>query len=230
MGGFFITGTNTEVGKTFVTSLLLRSLAALGFEAVGYKPVACGSREDAERLLAASCSSPSGSGRSSRQPLTLDEVNPLSYRVPAAPLAAAMIENRPVDWNAMLDGAAHLAKGYPLVLCEGVGGWKVPCTAERTMADFATDLGWPVIVVVDNRLGALNHTLLTLESIGDHGLDCAGVILNHPEAERDAASISNAAVLAQVTRVPILAEIMHDQAEIDLPASLLPENGGGQAG
>ncbi len=219
MGGFFITGTSTEVGKTFVTVLLLRAYAASGVEAVGYKPVACGSREDADHLH-----------RASAGQLSLDDINPLAYRVPAAPLAAAMIENRPVEWAAMLEGAMHLARDYPVVLVEGVGGWKVPCTAELTMADLATELGWPVIVVVDNRLGALNHTLLTLESIHDHGLHCAGMILNHPGEERDAASVSNAAILAQVTRIPILAEVMHGQTEIDLPVALLPKNGEGQTG
>ena len=107
-----------------------------------------------------------------------------------------------------------------MVLAEGVGGWKVPCTADKTMADLAVELGWPVIVVVDNRLGALNHTLLTLESIASHGLSCAGLILNQPEEERDAASISNTAVLSQLVEAPILAEIMHDQDEIELPGEL----------
>lgn len=211
MGGFFITGTSTEVGKTFVTALLLRAYRSAGIDAVGYKPVTCGSREDAEQLRAA-CDGE----------LTLDEINPLAYQVPAAPMAAAMIENRPVDWAAMLAGARHLEEKYPMVLVEGVGGWKVPCLANRTMADFAVELGWPVILVIDNRLGALNHVLLTLESIENHGLACRGLVLNQPRETRDAASISNAAILSQMTDVPVLTEIMHDQSELPLPPDLLP--------
>ncbi|MDA7614275.1 dethiobiotin synthase [Verrucomicrobiales bacterium] len=209
VGGYFITGTSTNVGKTFVTSLLLKAFRASGVAAVGYKPVACGSREDAEALRGA-CEGE----------VTLDEVNPLAYRVPAAPMAAVMIENVPLDWDAMLAGARVLRERFPMVLAEGVGGWKVPCTAQKTMADLAVEIGWPVIVVVDNRLGALNHTLLTLESIASHGLSCAGLILNQPEEERDAASISNTAVLSQLVEVPILAEIMYDQDELELPNEL----------
>lgn len=210
MSGFFVTGTSIEVGKTYVTCLLLGAFRAANLPVVGHKPVACGSREDAEQLQQAGADPDLG----------LEEVNPLHFAVPAAPLAAAMIENRAVDWEGMLAGARRLRERYPVVLVEGVGGWKVPCVGRRTMADFAEALGWPVILVVDNRLGALNHTLLTLESIRAHGLRCVGMLLNQPEAERDAASISNAAVLLQVVEVPILAEIMHDQSELELPEVL----------
>lgn len=210
MAGYFITGTSTDVGKTFVTALLIRAFRASGTAAVGYKPVACGSRADAVSLREAS----------EDDSLSIDDVNPLAYRMPAAPMAAAMIENLPLDWEKMVSGAKALAARFPCVLAEGVGGWKVPCTAEKTMADFAVELGWPVIVVVDNRLGALNHTLLTLESIRSHGLTCAGLILNQPDEERDAASISNTTILDQVAGVPVLAEIMHDQESLDLPPEL----------
>lgn len=211
MNGYFITGTSTDVGKTFVTTLLLRAFTNAGISAVGYKPVACGSRDDAERLRKASAGE-----------LTLDEVNPQYYRVPASPMAAALIENRPLDWDAMVRGAQLLASRFPIVLAEGIGGWKVPCTNDRTIADFAVELGWPVIVVIDNKLGALNHTLLTLESITHHGLSCDGLILNQPEEERDAASISNATILDQLTDVPVIAEIMHDQTDLELPEELVP--------
>lgn len=217
-GGYFITGTSTEVGKTFVTSLLLRSFGAAGIRAVGYKPIACGSREDVDALLAAS---------SDHENLSPDELNPAYFRVPAAPMAAGMIENRALDWERLVSGANRLAERYPVVLTEGAGGWLVPCDAERTLADLAVALGWPVILVVDNRLGALNHTLLTLESIGSHGLRCAGLVLNHPREERDAASISNATLLEQLTEVPILGEILYDQEELDLPEVLRPAVWGG---
>ena len=75
----------------------------------------------------------------------------MAYRVPAAPMAAAMIENVPLDWELMVTGAKVLQERFPMILVEGVGGWKVPCTVDKTMADFAVALGWPVIVVVDNR-------------------------------------------------------------------------------
>ena len=211
MPGYFITGTSTEVGKTYVTCLLVKAFREAGVKAAGYKPVACGSREDAEALVGA-CEGE----------LSLEEINPLVYRVPAAPMAAAMIENRPLDWDVMVEGAKDLAERYPMVLAEGVGGWLVPCTKDKTMADFAVTLGWPVLVVVDNRLGALNHTLLTLEAIRSRGLECAGLFLNQPEEERDAASISNVAILTELAQAPVLGEIMHDQESLELPEALLP--------
>jgi dethiobiotin synthetase len=86
-----------------------------------------------------------------------------------------------------------------------------------TVADYAQNLGLPVIVVVNNKLGALNHALLTVKNIQARGLECAGIILNYVRDERDPASISNRAVLASFSKVPVLAEVMHGETEIDWP-------------
>ena len=203
----FITGTDTSVGKTFVTGLLLEALRREGIQAVGYKPVAAGDRTDAAAILHA-CNEPD---------LSLDEVNPLFFKAPAAPYVAALLENRPLDVAVMREGFAHLVRKFPCVLVEGAGGWEVPLTADRTMADFAQDLALPVIVVVDNKLGALNHTILTVRNIRARGMSCAGVILNHVADERDTASISNRAMIEQFLAVPVLAEVMHGETEILLP-------------
>jgi dethiobiotin synthetase len=103
------------------------------------------------------------------------------------------------------------------VLVEGAGGWEVPLTETETLADFVQSLALPVIVVVNNRLGALNHTLLTIRNIQARGLTCAGVILNYVSEERDAASISNRMVLERFLDLPVLAEVMHGETEIDWP-------------
>jgi len=97
------------------------------------------------------------------------------------------------------------------VLVEGAGGWEVPLRADVMLSDFARDLGWPVVVVVRNQLGALNHTILTVRAIQAAGLACAGLVINHPADERDPASISNRAVLEDVLDVPVLAEVMHGE-------------------
>jgi dethiobiotin synthetase len=99
-------------------------------------------------------------------------------------------------------------------------GWEVPLAGKQTMADFAAELGLPIIVVVNNRLGCLNHTLLTVRNIQQRGLTCAGVILNYAHDERDAASISNRMVLTNFLDVPVLAEIMHGETEIEWPEGL----------
>lgn len=204
---YFITGTDTNVGKTYVTSLLLQSLRRAGKEAVGYKPVAAGDRTDAAAILHA-CQDPA---------LSLDDVNPVFLKAPAAPHVAALLENKRIDLNVLRSGFEKLTQTYETVLVEGAGGWEVPLNDIMTMADFAQALALPVIVVVNNKLGALNHTILTVRNIQARQMQCAGLILNHVADERDTASISNRAVLERFLDVPVLAEIMHGETELDWP-------------
>jgi dethiobiotin synthetase len=203
---FFITGTDTGVGKTYVTSLLLRAFNHAGCPALGYKPVSCGDRLDADCLRAAGAD-PS---------IPLDDINPLHFRVPVSPLAAGLIENRAVDLAVLHAGFTSLRERILTVFVEGAGGWLVPLTAGCSMADLAVCWRLPVIVVVNNRLGALNHTLLTLEAVESRGLRCAGLILNQVCDERDPASISNRLLLEKLRPdVPVLAEVMHGEEWLD---------------
>ncbi len=206
---YFITGTDTDAGKTYVTCLLVEALRRGGQAAVGYKPLACGDRIDAHALRQAG-----------EDTLTLDEVNPVFLKVPASPFAAALLENKTVDVEAARQGFFSLAARFSHVLVEGAGGWEVPLTAQMSMADFAAELGIPVIVVVNNKLGCLNHTILTVKNIQARGLVCAGIILNHAHDERDLASISNRMILQQFLHVPVLAEIMHGESQMDWPENL----------
>jgi dethiobiotin synthetase len=206
MAHYFITGTDTDAGKTYVTCLLLESLRRAGRGVAGYKPFVCGQRTDAHQLL-----------DSSSPGVTLEEVNPVWLKSSAAPYAAGLLENKPVSIDVARAGFHHLAARFEDVLIEGAGGWEVPLTASETLADFAQSLGLPVVLVVNNRLGALNHTILTVRNIQARGLRCAGVILNHVSEERDAASISNRMVLERFLEVPILAEVMHGETEMDWP-------------
>ncbi len=203
---YFITGTDTDAGKTYVTCLLLEALKREGRQAAGFKPFVCGGREDAILLQSAGSEGPS-----------LDEINPVWLKMPAAPYAAALMANTTFDLDAVKGAFEQFAEIREHVLVEGAGGWEVPLTDELTMADFAVSLGLPVIVVVNNRLGALNHTILTVRNIQARGLTCAGVILNYVQDERDAASISNRMVLETFLDVPVLAEVMHGETEIDWP-------------
>jgi dethiobiotin synthetase len=200
---YFITGTDTDAGKTYVTCLLLRALQRAGKTAAGYKPIICGTREDAIHLLNAS---------STTTGLTLDTLNPIWLKVPAAPYAAAMMENRRFEIN-------------DLILIEGAGGWEVPLTEFATMADLAQRLALPIILIVNNKLGCLNHTLLTVRNIQARGLTCAGLILNHVRDERDPASISNRMILQHfLPHVPVLTEVMHGETDLDWPHELHAAN------
>lgn len=169
---YFVTGTDTEVGKTFVTCALLHAAAGKGLRALGMKPVAAGvdaagRNEDVEMLIAAS------SIAAERQ-----LVNPYCFDLPIAPHLAATIEKRRIDPARIVAAARDLATGADLLLVEGVGGFRVPLDDETDTADLAVRLGLPVIMVVGMRLGCLNHALLTAEAIHARGLKLAGWVAN----------------------------------------------------
>lgn len=207
MNGVFVTGTGTGVGKTRVSCLLLEAARRAGVLACGYKPVVCGEREDAYLLQRAS---------GGEDVVTLDELNPVWLKSPASPMAAGMIEGREMDVDLLMAGMRSLADRYKFLLVEGAGGWEVPVRADYSMADLAVEMGLPVVVVVDNKLGALNHTILTVKALLARGLECVGIVLNQVEDERDSASISNRAVLeAVLPGVPVLLEVMHGETEVE---------------
>lgn len=195
----FITGTDTAVGKTYVTRLILATLRNEGIDAVGYKPVASGDRADATILAAAS-------GNLSR-----DLINPVFLKPALAPMVAGMLENRVITREELLAGYETLAAAHRTVIVEGAGGWEVPLAPGFHMADLAVALGLPVVVVAANRLGCLNHTLLTVKAIQARGLRCAGIVLNQLEDEMDTAMITNHGVIESLAGVPLLAHLIHGQ-------------------
>jgi dethiobiotin synthetase len=199
----FVTGTDTAVGKTYVTRLILETLRREGLDAVGYKPVACGDRDDAAIIAAASGG------------LALDEVNPVHLQTPVAPHVACMLENRSIDPAALLEGFRKLQSRHGHVIVEGAGGWEVPVADGYRISDLAAALGLPVLVVAANRLGALNHVLLTVDAIRAKGLTCAGIVLNQLDDELDTAMITNKGVIEQLTGVPLIDHLIHKQDFID---------------
>jgi dethiobiotin synthetase len=203
MKSYFITGTDTDCGKTFVTALLVKAARAAGVDAIGAKPFCCGPRTDVEILAAASDNAE-----------CLDAINPVWLKTPAAPRACQLLGEPAADIPGALDAMLDLAKKHKQVLCEGAGGWLVPIAKDYTIADFAAELGWPVIVVARNKLGALNHTLLTLENIRGRGLSLAGIILNDVEGQPDEATRTNRRVLEESCGCPILVEITRGQTSL----------------
>jgi len=200
----FITGTDTGVGKTYCTALLAHGLRDAGLDTVALKPVCCGGREDAE-ILRAACGNE----------LTLDEVNPLWYPAPVAPLVAA--GDAPPSLEALVRWFKGIASSRRSVLVEGVGGWLVPLAPGVTMADLAVALGLPVLVVVANRLGCLNHALLTVESIRAHGLPCLGFVLNSFDAASDDESLpTNRKALEEASGLRVVVELLHGQKSLEV--------------
>lgn len=196
---FFITGTDTDVGKTYVTSLMIQALRAEGKTVAGFKPISCGDRDDARILAAASGDIP------------LDEINPRHFNAALAPHVAALLENTRIEPAALVSSYHAFAGKYGDVLVEGAGGWEVPITESYFISDLAKDLGLPVILVAANRLGALNHILLTVRAIEAKGLHCAGIVLNQLADEMDTPMITNKGILESLTDVPLLDHIIHGQ-------------------
>ena len=202
--GLLVTGTDTGIGKTWVSALIIEELRKKGVEAVGLKPVLSGSREDAERLWEANGGA-----------LDLDAINPWWYQTPAAPLVASRIEGSPLEVEPMVEYIHKIQGAHDFTLVEGVGGWEVPMGEGFSFEDYARALGFPVMVVAANWLGTINHTLLTVKAIQAAGLECIGVILNHLEAERDVAATTNRTILEELCPVPIIGEVLTDADWID---------------
>jgi dethiobiotin synthetase len=202
--GVFVVGTDTGIGKTYVSALIVEELRKRGVSAVGLKPACSGSREDAERLWEANGGV-----------LDLDVINPRWFRTPVAPLTAGRIEGGGLDLEAMVAQVNGVRSEHDFTLVEGVGGWEVPMGEGFGIPEFAKGLGLPVLVVAANWLGAINHTLLTVKAVQAAGLECLGVVLNHLQAERDVAVTTNRVILDELCPAPILGEVLTDGTEID---------------
>ncbi len=178
--GWFVTGTDTGVGKTVVSCALLHALRASGMRAVGMKPIASGCvrtaqglvNEDVEALLQA------GDPAATREQINLYRFEPA-----IAPHIAAALAGVEIDLAAIAAGHRELADRYDAVVVEGAGGWLVPLGSATSFADLAQALALPVVLVVGMRLGCINHALLTAESIARRGLRLEGWVANRIEAD-----------------------------------------------
>jgi len=169
--GFFVTGTDTGVGKTLVACALLQGLSAAGKSAVGMKPVAAGRERDAWEDVEALA-------RMSTVRAPKAFVNPYAFDPPIAPHIAAELAGVEIDTETVATAYARLAGIADIVIVEGAGGFMIPLNRRETGADLARMLQLPVILVVGMRLGCLNHALLTRRAISDYRLVCAGWVAN----------------------------------------------------
>jgi len=203
--GFFITGTDTGVGKTVTTACLLSLYRKHRLNVGVMKPVETGvdpecsssANSDAKFLMEiAQCSDP------------LSEVCPVRLKTAASPYQAAKMENSAIDMDRIFNSFRLLADKYDNLLVEGVGGLLVPLQSNYLICDLIRDLGLPLLVVGKNALGTLNHTLLTLRAAQQAGLPVKGVILNRTEAgEKDAIESGHADLITELSGVPVLGEI-----------------------
>jgi dethiobiotin synthetase len=186
--GLVLVGTDTGVGKTYVGCALLRALRWRGLRVAPYKPVETGCPRRAGRWLPRDASALL---RASGADLELEEVCPFPYRTPVAPALAARLERRPLSLAEMVAGHRRLARRFDLLLVETAGGILSPLTPRATNRDLVRALGLPALVVAANRLGALNHTLLTLKALERTRVPVGAVVLNHPRPPRGVAERGN---------------------------------------
>ena len=213
--GLFITGTDTGVGKTYVTALIARNLRLRGLRVGVYKPAASGCRQEGDTLVSDDALA---LWEAAGRPGELAEVCPQCFAAPLAPHLAALAEGRQLDQNLLRCGLDVWLARSDLVLVEGAGGLMSPLGEEEYVADLAAEFGLPLVVVARNALGTINHTLQTLIAAADFG-DCmpvSGIVLNHPAVTGDDPSvITNRRELESRSVPPVLAEVRHGAAAFD---------------
>jgi dethiobiotin synthetase len=172
---FFITGTDTNVGKTLVSAGLLLAAKQKGLTTLGLKPVAAGCEKteqglrNADALLLHSLTT---------QALYYEQINPIALEAAIAPHIAAQHEKRNISVDRLMGMCRGVMSDAEFTVIEGAGGWRVPINPRETMADLAKELQVPVILVVGVRLGCINHALLSFEAIVRDGLSVAGWVAN----------------------------------------------------
>jgi dethiobiotin synthetase len=190
----FITGTDTGVGKTLLSGLLLQHLRRSGCHALAMKPFASGSRADAIFLRAVQ-----------EKELTIEQVNPFYFSEPVAPLVASRSERCWVPLSEAVRGIKSVARRCECLLVEGVGGILVPLGEGYCVLDLIAELGCPAVVVSRNKLGTINHTLLTCAAMQHAGIKLLTIVLMAP-AKADHSTISNRQMLSELLApTPVLA-------------------------
>jgi dethiobiotin synthetase len=174
------------------------------------KPICCGDRRDAELLLAAGSDG-----------LTIDDVNPVWLKTPAAPIVGSLLEKTNIDVENILATFRALQNRVEKVIVEGTGGWMVPIRRDYFMSDLAAAMKLRVLVVASNRLGCLNHAALTVQSVVGHGLRCVGLVLNNAQRTDDVATFTNADILEKILDVPVIGELGENLMELPVEWRLM---------
>lgn len=212
---FFVTGTDTDVGKTLCCKALLQAANKQNIATLAYKPIAAGCvltidglRNEDALILQENC--------------TIDvpyhAINPVALQLPIAPHIAAQIENKTINLTEISAGLKALQeKEADVILVEGAGGWRLPVNDKQTLSDWVITQNLPVILVVGMKLGCLNHALLTYETIINDGLKVAGWIANQIQADMPYYQ-ENLQILSTKIDAPMIAEIpyLDDIQQIDL--------------
>lgn len=202
---WFITGTDTDVGKTVASCALLQAAALEGYRTAGYKPVASGSQMTADGLRNSDALALQAN---STQALSYAQVNPLTLREATSPHIASVSEGQDIHLPVLSEGLRQLEQSADWILVEGAGGWFTPLSAQATFADWVQQEQLPVIMIVGVKLGCINHALLTALAVQQAGLPLVGWVANEviPAGRRQAEYL---ATLTRMISAPLLGVIPH---------------------
>ena len=219
MKAVFVTGTDTEVGKTVVCGLLGRYLSDRGKNVITQKPVQTGgegfSGDLAVHLRLMDL-------RRSDITRHLADMNPYTFSFAASAHLAAAMEGKTIDPKNITDSFRRLADAFDTVIVEGLGGALVPISETTLLIDLAAELALPVLIVVKNKLGAINHALLTIEAVKARGMRIIGLIFNSDENENKKIAEDNPRIIAALTGVPVLGTLPWTTDFADLQAAFGP--------
>jgi dethiobiotin synthetase len=219
--GYFITGTDTGVGKTIVTGALAAVLRSRGADVGVMKPVATGCERRREGLV-----SPDAEflAKVADAPEPLEEISPVRFAEPLAPTVAAARAGQEVDLHPVWTAWQRLRRAHEVLLIEGIGGALCPVTSRQTVADLARRFNLPVLVVSRPGLGTINHTAMTVEVLRSRRLAVAGILINRYNRDtEDVAELTNPDEIQRVTGAPVLGLVPED-GRTDFRAGIVGED------
>lgn len=200
--GFFVTGTDTGVGKTVITGALIKAMQARGLKACGMKPIETGCQHIGETLhLSDGIFLKQISGMDE----DLNDITPLRFETPAAPLTASEIEGRELDIGIIKDKFNLLSQKYSFIVVEGLGGILVPIKKDYFVLDLVKELQLPLLIVARPSLGTINHTLLTVNYALKEGINVAGIIINFNKPPDGTISEQTSPdIIKRLSRAPVI--------------------------
>ncbi len=211
--GLFVTGTDTGVGKTYVSAGIAKALTSRGVDVGVMKPAETGCRmrdgrlmpKDALRLM-----------KSAYVKDLLSLVNPYRFRRPLAPAVAAELEKIIIDPSKIIDAFRLLSNRHDFMIVEGAGGIMVPLSENYTYLDLAKKLGLPVLIVARPGLGTINHTMLTIAALRGRKIEIAGIVINYALDEKSgSAEKTNPSVIEKMSNVRIMGTISYGSRRFD---------------
>lgn len=200
--GFFVTGTDTGVGKTIIAGAIIKAIQFLGHKTCGMKPVESGCGLEGDTLIPFDGTLLKQYSHSD-EPITL--ITPCCLKSPLAPLPASEIDGIRVNISEIKNAFHKLQSKYETIVVEGIGGLMVPITEDYFSIDIMKDFGLPLIIVAKPGLGTINHIMLTVHHALEKGLDIAGIVLNYAQPpENSLAEETNPRLLEQICQIPVI--------------------------